>query len=411
MPATAAIAPDLVLVINCGSSSLKFSLLQAEGGPPLVSGMAECLGLSEARIAIQRNDERVAAKLEGGTHDAAVGVLFDYLRAASLQGRIGAVGHRVVHGGERFVASIRITDAVIADIEAVSALAPLHNPANLTGIRACLNALPRVPQVAVFDTAFHQTMPRAAYCYAVPQHLYDDLGVRRYGFHGTSHRYVASQVVDLAGLDPCDHGIVVAHLGNGASATAVRNGASVDTSMGMTPLEGLVMGTRSGDIDFGAAAYIGRRIDLDLAGIETLLNRHSGLLGLSGLSSDCRQLEAAADEGHAGARLALDVFVHRLARHIGALATALPRLDALVFTGGIGENSARLRAMTLRRLEVLGVTLDAQANALAVRGRTGRIDAGTGPQAWVIPTDEEGLIARDAARLAGLLVAGTPAGA
>lgn len=395
-------SPDLVLVINCGSSSLKFSLLRAEGGEPLVSGLAECLGLADARLTIKRDGGRTTVALEGGMHGDALGTLFGHLASSALLDRIAVVGHRVVHGGERFIASVRITDRVLEDIEAVSGLAPLHNPANLLGIRACLSGLPGVPQVAVFDTAFHQTMPKAAYSYAVPQHLYRDLGVRRYGFHGTSHRYVSAETVRLAALPAHDHGIVVAHLGNGASATAVRNGASVDTSMGLTPLEGLVMGTRSGDIDFGAAAHIGRLKNIDLAGVEALLNKQSGLLGLSELSNDCRQLEAAADEGHAGAMLALDVFVHRLARHIGALATSLPRLDALVFTGGIGENSARLRAMTLRRLGVLGFTLDTQANEQAVRGRAGRIDGGSGPMAWVVPTDEEGLIARDAARLAGL---------
>lgn len=394
--------PDLVLVINCGSSSLKFSVLHADGENPLVSGIAECLGLPDARLILKQGGERDTVLLDGGSHGDALATLLARLDDGGLLGRVAVVGHRVVHGGERFIESVRITAQVLDDIEAVSALAPLHNPANLVGIRACLAGLPDVPQVAVFDTAFHQTMPREAYSYAVPQHFYREHGVRRYGFHGTSHRYVSAQAVHLAGLEQGDHGLVVAHLGNGASATAVHNGRSVDTSMGLTPLEGLVMGTRSGDIDFGAAAHIGRAAGVDLAGVEALLNKQSGLLGLSSLSSDCRQLEAAADEGHAGATLALEVFVHRLARHVGALATSLPRLDALVFTGGIGENSARVRAMTLRRLAVFGFTLDEVANAQAVRGRAGRIDGGVGPAAWVVPTDEEGLIARDAARLAGL---------
>jgi len=392
----------LVLVVNCGSSSLKFSLLPAAGGTPLVSGLAECLGLADARLILRRGGEKSQIPLEGGAHGEALAAILAELDRAGLLGRVAVAGHRVVHGGERFTSSVCLTETVLRDVESVSVLAPLHNPANLLGIRACLAALPGVPQVAVFDTAFHQSMPAAAYTYAVPQRYYREHGVRRYGFHGTSHRYVAAEAVRLMGLDPQAHGLVVAHLGNGASATAVLDGRSVDTSMGLTPLEGLVMGTRCGDIDFGAAACIGRADGLDLAGVENVLNKEGGLLGISGLSSDCRELMAAAERGHAGARLALDVFVHRLARHVGALATSLPRLDALVFTGGIGENAAEIRAMTLRRLSVLGFALDEEANRAAVGGSAGCIGFGAGPSAWVIPTDEESMIARDAARLAGL---------
>jgi acetate kinase len=401
---------DLVLVINCGSSSLKFTVLPTGGGEPLVSGLAECLGLDDARLIIKENGEKTTLTLAGGAHTKALEVLMDRFDDAGLLDRVAVVGHRVVHGGERFTASVLITPEVIRDIEAVSGLAPLHNPANLLGIRACLEELPFVPQVAVFDTAFHQTMPKAAYAYAVPQNFYRDNGIRRYGFHGTSHRYVSGEAVRLLGLDPENHGVVVAHLGNGASATAVLNGNSVDTSMGLTPLEGLVMGTRSGDIDFGAAATIARVTNGDFAAVETVLNKQSGLLGLSGLSSDCRDLEAAAAGGHEGAQLALDVFVHRLARYIGALATSLPRFDALVFTGGIGENSVLIRKMTLARVKVFGFVLDDAANQEAVRGKSGRIDAGSGPQAWVIPTDEEGMIAREATQIAsGVRLADDPA--
>jgi len=316
---------------------------------------------------------------------------------------VRAVGHRVVHGGERFKQSALITPSVLTDIEACSSLAPLHNPANLLGIRTALQKLPGVPQVAVFDTAFHQSMPPEAYLYGLPQAYYRDYGIRRYGFHGSSHRYVAEETVEALHLDPADHGIVIAHLGNGASATAVLNGRSVDTTMGMTPLEGLVMGTRSGDIDFGAAAYIARTTGLGLDGVDAMLNKQSGLLGISELSSDCRTLEQAAKSGHVGAKLALDVFVHRLARHVGGLATSLNRFDALVFTGGIGENSALVRAMTIERLSVLGFTLDADANARMVGGLSGRITHSRRPTAAVIPTNEEGLIAHDAASLVGLL--------
>ncbi|AOJ73618.1 acetate kinase [Burkholderia sp. MSMB2042] len=363
--------------------------------------MAECLGQDDARLIIKKECEKTTVQLaSGAAHSRALEVLMDRFDDADLLDRVAVVGHRVVHGGERFTESVLITPEVIRDIEGVSGLAPLHNPANLLGIHTCLEELPFVPQVAVFDTAFHQTMPKAAYAYAVPQRLYREHGIRRYGFHGTSHRYVSGEVVHLAGLDPENHGVVVAHLGNGASATAVVNGKSVDTSMGLTPLEGLVMGTRSGDIDFGAVAKIASITGSDFADMEALLNKNSGLLGLSELSSDCRDLETAAADGHEGAQLALDVFVHRLACYIGALATSLPRFDVLVFTGGIGENSVRMRAKTLERLKVFGFVLDEAANGLAVRGQCGRIDSGSTPQAWVIPTDEEGMIAREATRIA-----------
>jgi acetate kinase len=392
----------LVLVVNSGSSSLKFTVLPVGGGAALVSGLAECLGLPEARLIVKADGAKTTMALEQGDHAGALAAIFAHLDREGLLARVAVVGHRIVHGGERFTESVVVTPQVIADIEAVSALAPLHNPAALIGLRACLEALPGVPQVTVFDTAFHQTMPKAAYTYAVPQQFYREHGVRRYGFHGTSHRYVAGEAVRFLGLDPADHGLVIAHLGNGASATAVRDGHCVDTTMGLTPLEGLVMGTRSGDIDVGAVAHIGRITGKSLGEIETMLNKESGLLGISGLSNDCRTLETAAAEGHEGAELALEVFVHRLARHIGGLATSLPRLDAVVFTGGIGENSARIRAMTIARLRALGLHLDEAANAVCFGGRMGVISQGAGPVAVVVPTDEEGLIAADAARLAGL---------
>ncbi|MDB5654006.1 MAG: acetate kinase, partial [Tardiphaga sp.] len=244
-------ASELVLVINCGSSSLKFAVIPASGGKPLLTGLAECLGHPEARLVIKTDDSKAASLLDGAAHEAALAAILRHLAAQNLLDRIAVVGHRVVHGGERFTSSALVTPEILADIEAVSALAPLHNPANLLGIRACMQGLPAVPQVVVFDTAFHQTMRPAAFTYAIPQRLYREQRVRRYGFHGTSHRYVARQAVGLLRLDPLDHGIIIAHLGNGASATAVKNGVSIDTTMGMTPLEGLVMGTRSGDIDFG----------------------------------------------------------------------------------------------------------------------------------------------------------------
>jgi acetate kinase len=396
-------ASELVLVINSGSSSLKFAVIPALGGKPLVTGLAECLGLPDARLVVKSGETKIPSSLDGGGHDAALAAILRYLDAESLLDRVAVVGHRVVHGGERFTASALVTSEVLADLEPVSALAPLHGPANLLGIRACMQSLPSVPQVVVFDTAFHQTMPPAAFTYAIPQRLYRDQGVRRYGFHGTSHRYVAGRAVSFLELDPRDHGLVIAHLGNGASATAVSNGLSVDTTMGMTPLEGLVMGTRSGDIDFGAVAHIARTTHLGLDELDAMLNKQSGLLGISELSSDCRTLEQAAKSGHAGAILALDVFVHRLARHIGGLAASLNRFDALVFTGGIGENSALVRAKTIERLRVFGFTLNPDANERIVGGRSGKISRSRRPTAAVIPTDEEGLIANDAATIIGLV--------
>ena len=391
-----------VLVVNSGSSSLKFTVLPVGGGAAAVSGVAECLGLPEARLVVKENGTKTVEDLARGDHAGAIAALFARLDRAGLLERIAVVGHRIVQGGDIFKESVIVTPQVVADIEKLAPLAPLHNPAHLVGLRACIDAMPEVPQVVVFDTAFHQTMPQAAYTYAVPMDLTREHSVRRYGFHGTSHRYVSAAARRLLGLPADDHGIVVAHLGNGSSATAVVNGRSVDTSMGMTPLEGLVMGTRSGDLDVGAVAHIARVTGKDIFQIDAMLNKQSGLLGISELSSDCRTLEAAADEGHAGALLALDVFVHRLARHIGGLATSLPRLDAVVFTGGIGENSARIRAMTLKHLAVFGFVLDEAANAATVGGRAGIVSRGAGPVAAVVPTDEEGLIAADAARLVGL---------
>ncbi|WP_313389038.1 acetate/propionate family kinase, partial [Rhodospirillum rubrum] len=386
---------SLILVLNSGSSSLKFALFAADAREPLCSGLAECLGRADARLTVKRDGTKAVTPMEGGGHDVALGAILDILASADLLAPIRAVGHRVTHGGERFRASALITDAALADIEACSALAPLHNPPNLLGIRMARARMPDVPHVAVFDTSFHQTMPRAAFMYALPLRFYAKFGVRRYGFHGTSHRFVAAQAVTLLGLDPEDHGLVIAHLGNGSSATAVLDGRSVDTTMGMTPLEGLVMGTRSGDVDAGALSHIARQTGWSREELDAVLNKESGLLGLSGLSNDCRTLEAAAEDGNDGARLALDVFVHRLARHIGGLAMALPRLDAVVFTGGIGENSSRLRAATLERLKPLGLTLDAAANERCVRGVSGRISQGLFPAAAVIPTDEEWMIAQD----------------
>ncbi|NLH82724.1 MAG: acetate kinase [Phyllobacteriaceae bacterium] len=389
----------LVLVVNCGSSSLKFALFDLDRPSPLMSGLAEKLGSRDASIRIVFDGERSSTNLPGADHAKALAGLVAFLEGRGLLGRIRAVGHRVVHGGERFTHSVEITPEVVEGIEACAALAPLHNPANLIGIRAAREALPEARHVAVFDTAFHQTMPPSAYLYALPQRYRRELGVRRYGFHGTSHRFVAARTVEVLGLDPHDHGLIVVHLGNGASATAVRDGASVDTSMGLTPAEGLIMGTRCGDVDVGAVLYIARAEKLDIDGIDAMVNRESGLLGLSELSNDCRTLEQAARDGHAGAIEALEVFAHRVARTVGSLAMSLARLDAIVFTGGIGENSACVRAAVLTRLGLLGVELDEAANRAVPHGAVGIVSRSQHPVALVVPTDEERMIACDTATL------------
>lgn len=395
-------ATSLILVINCGSSSLKFALQPLSARDPVLTGLAECLGLDDARITFKTAEGKVEASLDGGRHAEAMAALTRYLGEQGLLSRVVAIGHRIVHGGERFHASVIVDETVIAGIEACCELAPLHNPGHLVGIRAAQAAFPGLPQVTVFDTAFHQTMQPSAYRYAIPRRFYEEYGVRRYGMHGTSCRYVTNEAVRLLGLDPEDYGIIIAHLGNGASATAVHNGRCVDTTMGMTPLEGLIMGTRSGDIDPAAVTYIARREGLDLDGIDLLLNKHSGLLGISGLSSDCRTLEAASAQGNEDARLALEMFAHRLARLTAGLAASLPRLDALIFTGGIGENSALVRSMTLEHLRVFGFRVNEEANQLTVRGVHGQISFTGGPTAWVIPTNEELMIARDTAALVGV---------
>ena len=386
----------LILVINCGSSSLKFAVFTGADRQPMLSGLAENLGKNDAAITF-KDAEKVTVSLNGESHSGALDVLLHHLAERGWLDQVVAVGHRVVHGAERFKASTVIDDAVLADIDACRHLAPLHNFANLLGIRAVMAKLPNVPNVAVCDTAFHQTIPPEAYYYALPRSLYREHGVRRYGFHGTSFRYVTEEAIAMLGLDPANHGMIIAHLGNGSSVCAVQNGKSVDTSMGMTPLEGLVMGTRSGDVDPGIFGFMGEQMYLDVHGIMSLLNTRSGLLGLSELSNDVRTLTAAANDGHDGAKLALDVFVHRLAHYIGALAMSLKRLDAIVFTGGIGENSAPVRAAAMARLGVLGVKIDEAANQATVLGKQGRVSRSDRPLVAVVTTNEEWMIAREAA--------------
>ena len=390
-----------VLVINCGSSSMKFSVIPQDDDQPVLSGLAERLGIDHAVITFKdRDGNKTTVALDQASHEHALSVLFARLSAQRLLETLCAIGHRVAHGGSDFKQSVLVTDEVIERIRALSALAPLHNPANLVGIEAARALLPALPQVAVFDTAFHQTLSPAAYTYAIPLEYQLAYQVRRYGFHGTSHRYIAAEALETLDLDPADHGIVIAHLGNGSSLCAVQNGESVDTSMGMTPLEGLVMGTRCGDLDFGAAAYLANCTGQPIDTLYKMVNNQSGLLGISGLSSDCRTLQQARDEGHERATLAIDVLVHRLARHIGGHVAALKRFDALIFTGGIGENSALIRELTVKRLQALGLTLDDERNQQLFGGRSGIISGTGATKIAVIPTNEETMIAMDAAAIA-----------
>ncbi|WP_019587913.1 acetate kinase [Deinococcus apachensis] len=387
------------LVVNCGSSSLKFALLSPDSGEVPLSGLAERLGSDLASVRVDRGGERVNVPLPGGSHPEAFGVLLGELDGLGLRNEVSAVGHRVVHGGERFSAPALITPEVLDAIRACVPLAPLHNPANLAGIEAAQEAFPGLPHVAVFDTAFHQTMPEVAYRYAVPTEWYMQHGVRRYGFHGTSHAYVAGEAAWMLGRDLSELNLITAHLGNGCSVTAVQGGRSVDTSMGLTPLEGVVMGTRSGDVDPGLHDYLARQAGLSLTQITAALNKESGLLGLSGLTNDMRELEEAASRGHEGARLAVEIFVYRLAKTIAGMVAPLGRLDGLVFTGGIGENSATVRGVTLARLGLLGFKVDEATNARAVRGQGGVITTADSVPALVVNTNEELMIARETARV------------
>ena len=387
---------SLILVLNCGSSSLKGAVLDSGTGTVLLSCLAEKLNANDAFITFKHHGDKTQISLSSQpNHTGAISTLMQALQQHGLNEHIVAIGHRVVHGGERFTQATLIDEAVLADIARCVSLAPLHNPANLLGIRAAQAVFGTLPHVAVFDTAFHQTIPQPAYLYAVPQALYREHGVRRYGFHGTSYRYVAQESARFLQRDSKGLALVIAHLGNGASVCAVQDGQSRDTSMGLTPLEGLVMGTRSGDIDPGIFAFLHENKGMGIAEITDLLNKQSGLLGLSELSNDCRTLEEAAANGHSGAQLALDIFAYRLAKYIAAMTVATGRLDALVFTGGIGENSELMRAKVVQQLGFMGLALDNTANAAARFGQAGIISPeGQKPLVLVIPTNEEWMIAQ-----------------
>jgi len=383
-----------ILVINCGSSSIKFALVNETQEIFMLSGLAERLGSPEAVLHWQQGEQKDSLVLPGADHRLALSHLLPVVQQAAA-GELHGIGHRVVHGGEHFSGASRLDTASLLAIREVAPLAPLHNPANLQGIEAAMKLFPDLVQVAVFDTAFHQSLPEHAYRYAVPQALYAEHGVRRYGFHGTSHHYVSRKAAQMSGLAFDASSWLVAHLGNGSSTCAVENGHSRDTSMGLTPLEGLVMGTRSGDVDPNLHGHLARTLGWSLERIDSMLNKDSGLLGLSGLSNDMRTLEQAREQGHAGATLAIEVFCYRLAKSLAAMSCALRRLDGLIFTGGIGENSTLIRSKTVDHLSLLGLQLDAQANARCVRGVAGAIHADSHPRVLVVPTNEERQIALD----------------
>ena len=393
-----------VLVINCGSSSLKFQLINSESESVLAKGLCERIGI-DGRLTYQpAGGEKEISDKAMPTHTEAIQFVIDALTndktgvVKSLD-EIGAVGHRVVHGGEKFTKSVVITEEVKAAIEECNDLAPLHNPANLIGINACETLMPGTPMVAVFDTAFHQTMPEKAYMYGLPYEYYDKYKVRRYGFHGTSHSFVSKRAAELSGKPYHDLKTIVCHLGNGASVCAVQNGESVDTSMGLTPLEGLVMGTRSGDIDPAILEFIAKKEGLDIAGLMNLVNKKSGVYGLSNnLSSDFRDLGTAAAEGNVPAKIALEVFAYRVAKYVGSYVAAMNGVDVIAFTAGIGENDANVRASVMNYLGYLGIELDEEANA--VRGEEVTISTPASKvKVMVIPTNEELAIARDTVAL------------
>ena len=388
---------NLILVLNCGSSSMKAAVLDGVTGESFLTVLAEKLGSADALITTKfQGEKEVFYFKEHTSHDHAVKKLLQILQQHGLNKDIIAVGHRVVHGGETFHASTLITREVLEDIEHCIPLAPLHNPAHLLGIHAAQEAFPDLPHVAVFDTSFHQTMPEHAYLYAIPRKYYRQNAVRRYGFHGTSYRYVSQTAAKMLRRKPEELCMVIAHLGNGASVTAIKNGISVDTSMGLTPLEGLIMGTRSGDIDPSIFEFLFDNKHMSIRQINSMLNKDSGLLGISELSNDCRTLEEHAALGHDGAILALNMFAYRLAKYIASMTVATGRLDALVFTGGIGENSASMRKRVMQHLGFLGVHVDDTLNQTMVGGQAGYINLVTDTVAsLVIPTNEELMIAKD----------------
>lgn len=390
-----------ILVLNCGSSSIKYALYNMDDKSVMTSGGAERVGLDNAFVKVKLSDgEKRKVMHDIPEHTEGVKFIFSLLTDPEIGvikdlKEIDAVGHRMVHGGEKFNKSVVLNDEVLKTFEECIDLAPLHNPANLKGVRAVSELMPGLPQVGVFDTAFHQTMPAHSYLYAVPYELYEKYGVRRYGFHGTSHRYVAQRVCDFLGVDAAGKKVITCHIGNGGSIAAVDGGKCVDTSMGLTPLEGLMMGTRSGDIDGGAITFIEKKLGLDADGMSDLLNKKSGVLGITGISSDMREVEAAEAEGNECAVLALDMYNYRIKKYVGAYTAAMGGCDIIVFTAGVGENQVGMREAVCAGMEYMGVKLDVEKNK-TVRGEEAVISTPDSKvTVCVIPTDEELMIATD----------------
>ena len=388
-----------VLVVNCGSSSLKFQLINYDNRDVLAKGLCERIGIDGRLVYEPKNGEKEVTEAAMPTHVEAIQMVLDALVneksgvIKSLE-EVDAIGHRVLHGGMKITNSVIIDDEVIKVIEECADLGPLHNPANLMGINACMKLMPGVPNVAVFDTAFHQTMPPKAYMYGIPKEYYEKYAIRKYGFHGTSHKFVSKRTAEFLGKDYNDLKIIVCHMGNGASLSAVKNGKCVDTSMGLTPLEGVIMGTRSGDIDPAFVEYLCNKENLTVSEVLNILNKKSGMLGISGVSSDGRDLEAAAETGNKRAQLALDVFDYRVIKYIGAYAAAMNGVDAIAFTAGIGENNIKMRKDVCSSLTYLGVKLDEEKNN--VRGEERIISADDSKvQVLLVPTNEELAIARE----------------
>jgi acetate kinase len=388
-----------VLVINCGSSSLKYQLIDAKSNEALAVGICERIGIDGVLKHTPEGGEKIVIEASMENHEKAIQLVLEALTnknhgvIQSLD-EIDAVGHRLVHGGEKFASSTIITDEVIAGVEECNDLAPLHNPANLIGVNACRAIMPNVPMVGVFDTAFHQTMPEKAYLYGIPYSYYEKYKIRRYGFHGTSHSYVSKRTIELANLDKDNSKVIVCHLGNGASISAVLNGKSIDTSMGMTPLEGLIMGTRSGDIDPAIIEFIAHKENKSIDDVMTILNKESGVYGMSGISSDFRDLENAANDGNKKARMAQLVFSYRAAKYIGAYVAAMNGVDAIAFTAGLGENDGFIRQEICSYLGYLGITIDDEKNKVRAK-ETFISTQDSKVKVCVVPTNEELAIARE----------------
>ncbi len=392
---------NLILVLNCGSSSLKFSLIKPETGETLLSGLAERLLTDQASIKIKYQGQVSRSGLTAPfDHQLAIARLVETLASYELHLEIFAVGHRVVHGGENYCTPTLITEDVKNIIDDLSRLAPLHNPANLSGITAAEAVFPNLPQVAIFDTAFHQSMPEKAYLYGIPYSLYQDHGIRRYGFHGTSHYFVAQQAAKRLNKRNNETSFISAHLGNGCSICVIKNGKSVDTSLGLTPLEGVMMGTRSGDVDPGVIFHLVDQLGYSIEQVSHLLNKESGLLGVSGLSNDCREIENEwINNNNLRAKLALDVFCYRIAKSIGSYSASLTSLDALIFTGGIGENSMLIRENIVNQLSLLNFAISKENNEKCRFGQSGNINSDGSRNIFVIPTNEEWVIAEQTAQL------------